>query len=103
MRVLPVSGNYCQPKTHDLKPKQQRIQYSPMTAVQKNEPNFQGGGTAAAAAIFGTILGGAALVFAAPIAVVAGAAVLGAAGGAALAEDDKPMNDVERYKYTHEY
>ena len=103
MKILPVNYINYQSKTNNCGPVRKcGYQQNPMF-TEPRSVNFKKGGGAIAAGVFGAILGGAALVFAAPIAVVAGAAALGAAGGAALAEDDEPYNDVENYKYTHEY
>lgn len=100
MRVLPVNYVSYQSKVNNLKSAdRQRYQQNPLPAPE--EPSFKGKG-AVAAGIFGVILGGAAAIFAAPVAIVAGAAAVGAIGGAAMSEDDEPLNDVERYKYTHE-
>ena len=101
MRVLPVNCINYQSKTNNLKSmKIQGYQQNPMPVPEN--PSFKGGKTAAVATAFAVVLGGAALILAAPVAVVAGAVAAGAMGGAALAEDNEPLNDCERYKYTHE-
>lgn len=101
MRVLPVNYISYQSKTNNYKNKTNHsYQQSPLQA--QSPTNFKGGNVLAAAGFFGAILGGAALVFAAPAAIVVGAFVTGALGGASMAEDDEPLNDNERYKYTHE-
>jgi hypothetical protein len=101
MRILPVNYINYQSKINNCKPVEKRnYQQSPLPAPET--PSFKSGRTLAAAGLFGAILGGAALVFAAPVAVVLGAAATGVFGGAAMSDDDEPLNDVERYKYTHE-
>ena len=100
MRVLPVNYVGYQSRTNSNRPAVKSNYCQTPVSAQVN-PNFKSGGMFAAG-IFGAILGGAALIFAAPVAVVAGAAALGALGGATIAEDQEPLNDLERYKYTHE-
>ena len=101
MRVLSINTSNFQPKTTNVKQvKNSNFQQQPI--VNTNVPSFKSN-AGVAATIIGGILGGAALLFAAPIAIVAGAAAIGAVGGAAMSEDDEPYNDVDRYKYTHEY
>lgn len=98
MKVLPVNYTYYQPKVNNCKPVERHgYQQCPQSASVN--PSF---GKFGAAALFATILGGAAAVFAAPVAVVVGAAAVGAFGGIGMSEDDEPLNEVERYKYTHE-
>ena len=102
MRVLPVNYISYQSKTNNCKHAvKSNYQQNPMPTPEP--PSFKGGNALAAASLFGAILGGAALVFAAPAAIVAGAIITGALGGASMAEDDEPLNDNERYKYTHEF
>ena len=101
MKILPVNYINYQSKTNNCKPVMKHGHQQSYLSVSQNT-NFKGN-SAVAAGIFGVILGGAALIFAAPVAVVAGAAAIGAAGGAAMADDNEPYNDVDNYKYTHEY
>ena len=100
MRVLPVNCINYQSRINCKPIEKHNYQQNPLPSTE--EPNFKGGGTAAAAGVFGAILGGAALIFAAPLAVVAGAAAVGALGGAAMTENNEPLNELDRYKYTHE-
>lgn len=102
MRVLSINTSAFQPKTTNSKQiKNSGLKQQP---VIMNSPSFKSDTcTVAAASIFGAIFAGAAALFAAPVALVAGAAALGALSGAGMAQDDEPLNDTDRYKYTHEY
>lgn len=99
MRVLPVNYTCYQPKINNCKTVG-RQSYQQCPQDPPANPSF---GKFGAAGLFAAVLGGAAAVFAAPVAVIVGAAAIGAFGGAGMSEDDGSLNDVERYKYTHEF
>ena len=102
MRVLSINASAFQPKTTNSKQiKNFGLRQQP---VAMSNPSFKSDAcTATAAGLFGAIFAGAAALFAAPVALVVGAAALGAFSGAGMAQDDEPLNDTDRYKYTHEY